>query len=67
MIGDLAVVHSHHVDGFKMDFTTRWRDTKKDTLVRSVIRLVSCDQFAVGGLLVNICVKIGEGSPNPLI
>ena len=60
MLGDLAVVHSHDVDGFKMDSLTSRLHTEECSLVRSVIGLVSRNEFPIGDLPMDLCVEIGE-------
>src|SRR6266571_1486751 len=62
MLGDLAVAHSHDVDGFKLDFSTGRRHTQECSLVRSMIRLVSRHKLSIGGLPMDICVKSGNAA-----
>jgi hypothetical protein len=67
MLGDLAVAHSHDVDGFKVDSSTGRRPPKECSLVRSMIRLVSRHKLSVGGLPMDICVEIRECSTKPAV
>ena len=62
MLSDLAVAHSHDVDGFKVDSSTGRRQTQKCSLVRSMIRFVGRHKLSIGGLPMHICVEIGECS-----
>src|SRR6266571_6349935 len=60
MLGDLAVMHSHDVDGFKMDASTGRRHTQECSLVSPVVRLVSRHDLPVGDLPMDFCVEIGK-------
>src|SRR5438477_12510570 len=60
MISDLAVAHSHDINSFVVNFSTRWRHTEKHSMVRSMIRFIGRHQLAVRGLPMDICVKIGQ-------
>src|SRR5207245_11720115 len=67
MLGDLAVAHSHDVDGFKLDFSTGRRHTQECSLVCSMIRLISRHEISVGDLPVDICVEIRECSTKRVV
>ena len=60
MLGDLAVVHSHDVDGFKMDSSTGRRHTQECSLVSPLVRLVSRHELPVGGLPMDLCPEVWE-------
>src|SRR5207247_10108745 len=60
MVSDLAVAHSHDINSFEVNFSTRWRHTEKHSPVRSMIRFIGRHQLPVRGLPMDICVKIGE-------
>jgi hypothetical protein len=60
MFGNLAVVHSHDVHGFKVDFSAGWRYTQECSLVRSIIGLVSRHKLSIGDLPMNIRMEIRE-------
>jgi len=67
MLGDLAVVHPHNVDGFKVDFLTGRRHPQECSLVGSMIRLVSRHELSVGNLPVDLRVEIGECSTKGVV
>jgi hypothetical protein len=60
MLSDLAVVHSHNIDGFNVDASTGRRQTRERSLVCSLIRLVRRHQLPVCVLPMDIAVSIGE-------
>jgi hypothetical protein len=62
MLGDLSLEYAHDIDGFEVDQSAGWRHTKEWSFVCSMISLVGRYQVAVGGLPMNICMKIREGA-----
>ena len=58
MLGDLAIVHTHGVNGIEMDLPARRRDAQKLPFMRTVIGLERGHDLAVGCLPVDDGVKI---------
>src|SRR6266404_7541077 len=64
MVGDLSVLHTHHINRFEMNLAMGRSNSKKRALVRAVIGLVSRDPISVGKMPVDLGVKIREGTPH---
>jgi hypothetical protein len=62
MLGDLSLAYAHDINGFEVDQSAGWRHAKEWSLVCSVICLVGRYQAAVGGLVMNVCMKIKKGA-----
>jgi hypothetical protein len=60
MFGDLAVMHSHDIHGFKVDSSAGRLNTQECSLLRSMLRLVSRHHLTVGCLPMDLFVEIRE-------
>src|SRR4029453_4109762 len=60
MLDDLAVPHTHGVDGFKMNPSTGCLHAQEWPLMRSVIRLIRRHEISVGSLPMDFSVEVGE-------
>lgn len=67
MIGDLAVTHTHDVDGLELNLAARRRHAKEVSLVRPVIGLVGRHTISIGNLPMDVGVKVGKRGPKNFV
>jgi hypothetical protein len=64
VVSDFAVLDPHYINGLEMDFTVSWRDAKKGSFVRAVVRLERRHSVTVGKLPVDLRMKVRECRTN---
>jgi hypothetical protein len=67
MVGDLAALHPHDVDGLELNFTARGRHAEEFAPMRSVIRFVSRHAVTIGKLPMDVGVKVGKRRSEDLV
>jgi hypothetical protein len=67
MLGDLAVLDAHRIDGFELNLPAGRRDPEKLPVVGAMIGLVGRHDIAVRALPVNLRMKIRKRRTQPAI
>lgn len=64
MVGDLAVLDAHYIDGLEVDLAVSWSHTKKLSFMRGVVGFVRRHAIAIGKLPVDLGMKVWKCSTN---
>ena len=64
VVGDLAVSHAHHVNGFELNSAMRRSNSEEWAIVCTVIGFVGRHPVAIGQLPMDLRAKVGEGVTN---
>jgi SAM-dependent methyltransferase len=62
VIGDVAILHTHDVDGFELDLPVAWGNTKERAFMRTVISLAGRHAITICHLPMNLRVEVRKRS-----